>query len=40
MRYLLLCYHDKQAWDNAGETAHQEAIEESVQFVHQLKLKG
>jgi hypothetical protein len=40
MRYLLLCYHDKQAWDNAGENAHQKAIEESNQVVHQLKVKG
>jgi hypothetical protein len=40
MKYILLCYHDKKAWENAPETARQNAIEESVQVVHQLKVKG
>jgi hypothetical protein len=37
---MLLCYDDKQAWDKAGEAAHQKAIEEAVQLTHQLKANG
>ncbi len=40
MRYMLLCYDDKQAWDKAGEAALQKAIEEAVQLTHQLKANG
>jgi hypothetical protein len=39
-RYLLLCYTDEQYWDKAGEAAHQKAMEEAVQFTHQLHAKG
>jgi hypothetical protein len=40
MRYMLLCYDDKEAWDKAGEAALQKAMEEAVQLTHQLKAKG
>jgi len=39
-RYLLLCYTDEQYWVRAGEGAHQKAIEEAVQHIHQIKAKG
>ena len=39
-RYMLLCYDDKQYWDNAGETAQQKAIEEAVRLTHELEAKG
>jgi hypothetical protein len=40
MRYMLLCYDDEQAWENAGETALHEAMDEAVQLTHQLNAKG
>ncbi|MEK6261773.1 MAG: YciI family protein [Planctomycetota bacterium] len=40
MKFLLLCYHDEQAWESAGKAAHQEAIEEAVQLTHQLVARG
>ena len=40
MRYMLLCYDNKEAWDRAGEAALQKAIEEAVQLTHQLKTNG
>ena len=40
MRYMLLCYDDKEAWDKAGEAALKKAMEEAVQLTHELKAKG
>jgi hypothetical protein len=40
MRYMLLCYDDKEAWDKAGEAALQKAIAEAVQLTHQLQANG
>jgi len=37
---MLLCYHDEQAWEKAGETALQQAMEEAVQRAQQLKASG
>jgi hypothetical protein len=40
MRYMLLCYHEDQAWDEAGETARQEAMQEAVRLTHELDERG
>jgi hypothetical protein len=40
MKYMLLCYDDKHAWDKAGEAAQQEAIEEAVRLTHELNANG
>ena len=40
MRYILLCYDDDQAWDQAGETALREAMDEAVGLCHELNAKG
>jgi hypothetical protein len=40
MRYMLLCYDDKEAWDKAGEAALQKAIAEAVQLTQQLQANG
>ncbi len=40
MRYILLCYDDDQAWDDAGEAALREAMDEAVGLCHELKAKG
>jgi hypothetical protein len=40
MRYMLLCYDDEQAWQQAGEAALQQAMQEAVQLTHELKAKG
>jgi hypothetical protein len=40
MRFMLLCYDDKQAGDRAGIVAHQKAIDEAVQLAHELNANG
>ena len=40
MRYMLLCYDDDQAWDEAGEAALREAMQEAVQLTHEIDAKG
>jgi hypothetical protein len=40
MKYMLLCYDDEQAWENAGPAALQEAMNEAVQLTHELAAKG
>jgi hypothetical protein len=37
---MLLCYHDEQVWEEAGESAHQRAMDEAVQLCQQLKASG
>jgi hypothetical protein len=39
-KYLLLCYTDEQYWHEAGEAAHQKAMEEAVQHILEIKAKG
>jgi hypothetical protein len=40
MKYMLLCYDDKQRWDKVGEVAHRAAIEVAVRLTHELHAKG
>jgi hypothetical protein len=40
MKYMLLCYDDEQAWDQAGPGAQQRAIEEAVRLTHTIHAKG
>src|SRR5690606_15133121 len=40
MKYILLCYDDGPAWEQAGEAAHRAAIEEAVGITHELDAKG
>jgi hypothetical protein len=40
MKYMLLCYHEEQTFEKAGQPAIQQAVEEVVQLMHQLKAKG
>lgn len=40
MKYMLLCYSDEQAWEQAGEAALQAAVGEAVQLAHELHAKG
>lgn len=40
MKYMLLCYDDGQAWEEAGEAALQAAMAEAVQLTHELDAKG
>jgi hypothetical protein len=37
---MLLCYDDDQAWEQAGETALEEAMAEAVGLCHELNAKG
>jgi len=39
MRYMLLCYDDGPAWEQAGAAAHQAAINEAVRLTHELDAK-
>jgi hypothetical protein len=40
MKYMLLCYDDERAWEDAGKAAHREAIDEAVRLTHELDAKG
>lgn len=40
MKYMLLCYDDEQAWQQAGKASHEAAIAEAVQLTHELREKG
>ena len=40
MKFMLLCYDDEQAWNEAGEAALHEAMKEAVQLTHELNAKG
>ena len=40
MKYMLLCYDDEQAWDQAGQAALDQAMQEAVQLTHELDARG
>jgi hypothetical protein len=40
MRYMLLCYDDERAWEEAGEAALRAAMNEAVQLTHELQAAG
>jgi hypothetical protein len=40
MKYMLLCYDDEKAWQQAGEAVHRAAIEEAVGITHELDARG
>ena len=40
MKYMLLCYDDAQAWEQAGPDALRAAMDEAVRLTHELKAKG
>lgn len=39
-QYMLLCYDDEQAWNEAGPGAMHDAMMEAVQLTHQLNARG
>lgn len=40
MRYMLLCYDDEQAWEQAGAAALEQAMGEAVALTHELDKQG
>ena len=40
MRYMLLCYDDDHAWEQAGDEALRDAMREAVELTHELHAKG
>jgi hypothetical protein len=40
MKYMLLCYDDERAWEEAGPAAHKAAMQEAVALTHELAAKG
>jgi hypothetical protein len=40
MKYMLLCYDDEQAWEQAGQAALEAAMQEAVELTHELAAKG
>jgi hypothetical protein len=40
MRYMLLCYDNEQAWEEAGPAALKAAMQEAVALTHELDAKG
>src|SRR5262245_43761475 len=39
MKYMLLCYHEEQTLEQAGQPAIEQAMNEVVQSMHQLNAK-
>jgi hypothetical protein len=37
---MLLCYDDEQAWEQAGDAALKQAMQEAVGLTHELHAKG
>ena len=40
MKYMLLCYDDESAWNQAGEKALKAAMDEAVKLTHLLNDRG
>jgi hypothetical protein len=40
MKYMLLCYDDEVAWENAGPAALEAAMQEAISLTHKLAAKG
>lgn len=40
MKYMLLCYDDEQAWEQAGAAALKEGMQEAISLTHELNAKG
>lgn len=40
MKYMLLCYDNERAWDEAGPEALKAAMDEAVGLTHELDSKG
>jgi len=40
MKFMLLCYDDEQAWEQAGNVALEKAMGEAVELTHKLNAKG
>ncbi|MEX2142918.1 MAG: YciI family protein [Pirellulales bacterium] len=40
MKYMLLCYDDEQAWQQAGKAALDQAMQEAVELTHELDARG
>jgi hypothetical protein len=40
MKYMLLCYDDMQAWNELGDVALRDAMNQAVQLTHEVAAKG
>jgi hypothetical protein len=40
MKYMLLCYDDDQAWEQAGPAVLQAAMQEAVALCHEINARG
>jgi hypothetical protein len=40
MKYMLLCYDDEQAWEQAGTAALKEGMQKAIALTHELDAKG
>jgi hypothetical protein len=40
MKFMLLCYDDEEAWNNAGEGAQKQAMNEAVSLARELHASG
>ena len=40
MKYMLLCYDDEAAWNEAGEKALKDAMDEAVKLTQRLNDRG
>jgi hypothetical protein len=40
MKFMLLCYDDEAFWNNAGEAAQRDAMQEALELCHEIDAKG
>lgn len=40
MKYMLLCYDDARAWNDMGDVALRDAMNEAVQLTHEVAARG
>lgn len=40
MKYMLLCYDDARAWNEMGDVALRDAMNEAVQLTHEVAARG
>lgn len=40
MKFMLLCYDDEKYWQQAGQTALRDAMDQAVRLTHELDAKG
>ena len=40
MKFMLLCYDEEQAWEQRGQAALKQAMQEAVALTHEIDVRG